>query len=256
LGYTFIVLNTDRTDKGSKTFSMSRTVLYFLMALVLFAPSITYYLAYYVMAPNYLVKEAKVYKEELDTLKEDHQELQYENESLKIDNEVLKVEGITAREELDEISTRIEMTEKARSTTSDRVQALEEDKLDLERRLSFYEKFIKPDVDEEILQCFNISVRQDGDKLKYGINFLKTDQNNKTEFKTIVKMKVLYGSNILNLNEDKSYEADREVRMNITKDRRLTGSIVADVPEGGLHILDIKAYSEDNRIIAHCWKPF
>lgn len=226
------------------------------MALVLFAPSATYYLAYFVMAPNYLVKEAKIYKEELGLLKNEHQELQFEKESLQITNEVLKVEGVTAREELGEISTRIEMTEKARSTTSERVQALEEDKLDLERRLSFYEKFITPDVDEEILQCFNISVRQEKGKLKYGINFLKKDQSNKTQLKTIVKMKVLYGSNILNLNEDKAYEADREVRMNITKDRRLTGTIVAEVPEEGLHILDIKAYNEDNKVIAHCWKPF
>ena len=256
MAYTFIVLNTDRTDKGSKTFTVPKLALFLMAALITLAPSATYYLAYYVMAPNYLVKEAKLYKEELDALKQEHQMLQITAENLKINNEVLAAEGITAREQLSEISTRIEIAEKARSTTSDRVQELEEEKIGLERRLAFYEKFITPDVDEEILQCFNISVTPTKGKLKYGINFLKKDQSDKTRLKTTVRMKVLYGMNMLSLNEDASTSSDREVKMDITKDRRLTGYLTADVPEGGLHILDIKAYNEDNKIIAHCWKPF
>lgn len=256
MAYTFIVLNTDRTDKGSRTFTVPKVALYFMMALVIFAPSAAYYVAYYVMAPNYLVKEAKIYKDQLDAITEEHDQAKLQNEMLKISNARLAEEGAEARERLSEISTRIEIAEKARSTTSDRVQELEEEKQDLERRLSFYEKFIAPDVDEEILQCFNISIRQQKGKLKYGINFLKKDQSDKTRLKTTVKMKVLYGSNILNLNEDTSYQADREVKMNIIKDRRLTGSLTADVPDSGLHILDIKAYNEEDKVIAHCWKPF
>lgn len=256
MAYTFIVLRTDRTDKGSKTFTLSRGVLFFLVTLIMFAPSATYYFAYYVMAPNYLVKEAKIYGDQVKELSAELEQANMINEQLKLDNEFLKAEGITARDQLGEITTRIEIAEKARTTTSRRVQALEEEKLDLERQLAFYEKFVTPDVDEEILQCFNISVKHNKDKLKYGINFLKKDQSDKKRLKTTVKMKVLYGSSVLGLNEDKSYEADREVRMDITKDRRLTGTLTADVPKDGLHILDIKAYNEDNKVIAHCWKPF
>ncbi|PPR19433.1 MAG: hypothetical protein CFH43_00193 [Proteobacteria bacterium] len=256
MAYTFIVLNTDRTDKGSKTFTVPKLALYLMMALVLFAPSVTYYIAYYIVAPNYLVKEAKIYKEELDTLREQHALLEAKAESLEINNGVLKAEGITAREQLSEITTRIEIAEQARSTTSDRVQELEEEKLDLERRLAFYEKFVTPEVDEEILQCFNISIRQEGKKLKYGINFLKKDQKDQTRLETTVKLKVLYGGSILNLNEDSSIGSDRQVSMSITKDRRLTGSLSAEIPKDGLHILDVKAYTKDNKVIAHCWKPF
>ena len=249
MAYTFIVLNTDRTDKGSKTFTVPKLALYLMMALVLFAPSVTYYIAYYIVAPNYLVKEAKIYKEELDTLREQHALLEAKAESLEINNGVLKAEGITAREQLSEITTRIEIAEQARSTTSDRVQELEEEKLDLERRLAFYEKFVTPEVDEEILQCFNISIRQEGKKLKYGINFLKKDQKDQTRLETTVKLKVLYGGSILNLNEDSSIGSDRQVSMSITKDRRLTGSLSAEIPNDGLHILDVKAYTKDNKVI-------
>ena len=103
MAYTFIVLNTDRTDKGSKTFTVPKLALFLMAALITLAPSATYYLAYYVMAPNYLVKEAKLYKEELDALKQEHQMLQITAENLKINNEVLAAEGITAREQLSEI---------------------------------------------------------------------------------------------------------------------------------------------------------
>ncbi len=256
MSYTFIVLRTDRTDKGSKTFNISRWVLFFLCALVMFAPSISYYVAYYIVAPNFLVEEAKILGGEVKELTAEVEVLRSDNENYKINNELLKAEGITAREQLAEISTRIEISEKSRATTSIRVQELEEEKLDLERKLAFYEKFVTPDVDDEVLQCFNISLKQEGKKIKYGINFLKKDQNNKERLKTIVKMKVLYGSNILNLNEDVSYKVDREVKMDITKDRRLTGSLVAELPGEGLHILDIKAYNDDNKVIAHCWKAF
>lgn len=257
MAYTFIVLNTERTDKGSKTFTIPRMALFLIVFLVMFAPSASYYIAYYIMAPNYLVKEAKVYKNQLDDLQLEYQKVVSEKEALQIDNEFLKVEGATAREQLGEISTRIEIAEKARSTTSDKVQELEQQKLDLERQLAFYEKFVTPDVDDEILQCFNISVRPDGKNLKYGINFLKKDQGDKKLLKTTVRMKVLYGSNILNLTEDNfAGKADREVKMNITKDRRLTGSLTSNVPKDGLHILDIKAYDKEENIIAHCWKPF
>lgn len=256
MSYTFIVLRTDRTDKGSRTFSLPRFALFFLVALIMLAPSISYYVAYYVMAPNFLVEEAKILGQEVEILRADIEKIRSENDTYKINNELLKAEGITARDQLAEITTRIEISEKSKTTTADNVQILEKEKLDLERKLAFFEKFVTPDVDEEILQCFNISLKQSGKKLKYGINFLKKDQNNKKSLKTIVKMKVLYGSNILSMSEDTSYKADREVKMDITKDRRLTGSLTADVPEDGLHILDIKSYDSDNKVIAHCWKAF
>ncbi|MFT7144988.1 MAG: hypothetical protein ACI9TY_000834 [Alphaproteobacteria bacterium] len=230
--------------------------MFLLCALVMFAPSITYYVAYYIVAPNYLVKEAKILGKEVDILNAELLTLRADNENYKINNDLLKAEGITARDQLAEITTRIEISEKSKTTTGDRVQLLEQEKLGLERKLAFFETFVTPDVDEEVLQCFNISLTQQGKKIKYGINFLKKDQKDKERLKTIVKMKVLYGANILDMNEDTSYKADREVKMDITKDRRLTGSLTADVPKEGLHILDIKAFNDNNKVIAHCWKAF
>lgn len=258
LAYTFIVLRTDRTDRGSKTFTVPRPVVIFLLFLMMLAPSATYYLAYYVMAPNYLVKEAKIYKEEARQLSSKVSRFQVENETLKIRNEQLQKEASSSREQLSEISTRIEIAEKARATTSARMQELEDVKLDLERQLAFYEKFITPDTQNEILQCFNITTRMQNNRLQYGINFLKKDQKDETLLRTKVSMKVFHGSSILSMTEDSANNlADREVDMNITKDRRLTGGLqVNNMSAEGLHILDIKAYDENNKVIAHCWKAF
>lgn len=211
----------------------------------------------YHFAPKYWFPETGTMLVELEGLKEDHNHLEEAYEGLEHEHQTLLTKYKKVSQEKAEAETRLSLSENAKGQSATRVQELESEVIKLERQVAFYEKLVTPETEEEVLQCFNISIKKKENKLTYGINFLKHDQKDQSRLETDVKLKVLYGENITNLQEETLSEKESSRDMWLTQSRRLRGSLQTSVPEQGLHILDIKAYSkEDGKIIAHCWKAF
>lgn len=208
-------------------------------------------------APKFWNPEAGKMMVELEGLREDFISLEQDHMALTESNTKLQANFKETSQLKNEAETRLTLAENTRAQSAKRVQELEEQILEMERRMAFYEKLVTPETEEDVLQCFNISIKKAKNKLTYGINFLKHDQTDKSRIDSEVRFKVMYGESMLNLTEEPAVKDDRQVSMSFTKTKRLRGSLITNVPEEGLHILDIKAYDKkSDKVIAHCWKAF
>ena len=194
---------------------------------------------------------------ELESLREDFMNLELEHNEL---SEVHISVVASDKENLqlkNEAETRLALAENARAQSAKRVQELEAEILQMERQMAFYEKLVTPEAEEDVLQCFNLTLSRKEDTLTYGINFLKHDQSDKSRLDTEVRFRIRYGENMLSLSEDLSEADDRKVDMSLTKTRRLRGSLKLNTPDDVLQILDVRAYDkESGKVIAHCWQSF
>lgn len=255
--YTFIVLTPDRTDKSSTTFSVPKLVVWFLIFLFFLSVPITYFASLHYFAPKFWNPKTGEMMVELESLREDFISLEIAHNEVTDTHKRLELTHKETLQLKNEAETRLALAENARTQSAKRVQELEEELVTVERKMAFYEKLVTPETEEDVLQCFNISIKKAENKLTYGINFLKHDQTDKSRVDTVVKFKVMYGESMLNLVEEAAIEGDREVPMSLTKTKRLRGSIVTNVPEEGLHVLDVKAYDKGtDKVVAHCWKAF
>ena len=255
--YTFIVLTPDRTDRSSKTFTFPKAVVWFLIAFFVLSAPVTYYVSLHYVAPKFWMPKTGEMMVELESLREDFVNLEIAHNELTQNHTALEATNKQNAQGRAEAETRLSLAENARGQSARRVQELEEELVSMERKMAFYEKLVTPETEEEVLQCFNIGITKKGKTLDYGINFLKHDQSDASRVDTKVKFKVMYGESMMNLQEEPEVKEDREVDMWVTKSRRLRGSLVTNVPENGLHILDVKAYdTKTDKVIAHCWKAF
>lgn len=256
MAYSIIIMQKDRPDKQSRMLTVPRVVYWLMVIWFFFAPMFTFYVTYSYIGPNFLVKEAGELSRNLKNVSQALDDLRVENKNLIAENTRMKEESAFDRERRTHAETQVEISENARITSSARQKELEDKVYELEQSLSFYEEFVKPASTQNILQCFNIKVTPGKDRLKYGVNFLRNDQKKKDRIKTTVRFRVMNGENVLTLEEAEAQEVRAVRKINLVKDIRITGDINMDIPDDGLRILDIKAYDDNNEVIAHCWKAF
>lgn len=257
--YTFIMMRPDRTDKGARSFTVPKSLFWGLLILAVTAPFVVYYLTYHIIAPTRLIPEVGELREKMVSVKDEIYSLQMENKKLNEQNDQLTTDVNENKQMRAEAETRITIAETARATATTKMQSLEDKIYELEQAVSFYEAFFKPDTEKEVMQCFNISIDKNEDKLKYGVNFLTLDQASRERIKAKVHYKVISGKNVKDMTagrHEKS-QSDKVEDLSMVKTVRLSGELtVKNLMSDGLNVLDIKAYDVDNKVIAHCWKAF
>ena len=152
------------------------------------------------------------------------------------------------------------ISETARTEAADKASAMEDQLLALQRSVKFYEQFMKPANEQAPMQCFNVEAGLANNKITYGVSFMKNDQKDKDKLSFTVAFRVLAGAKVELLDPVKAAASPplHERDANLTRDTRLTGNFKPGdepLPEG-LRLLDIKAYDNDNNVLAHCWKAF
>lgn len=256
MAYSIIIMRKDRPDKSSKMFSLPRSVFWLIVVWFFFAPVGSFYATYFYIAPTFLVKEAGDLSKRLKNVNYALSDLRVENKRLLAENKRLSEESEQGRQQRAETETKIAIAENARITSASRQQELEDKVYELQQALGFYQEFVKPATTKNVLQCFNINITPTNNRLDYGINFLRNDQEKRDRINATVRFRLLTGDNVLNLEDSDGSESVAVEEISLTKDKRLKGKILAELPEEGLRILDIKAYDDENNVIAHCWKAF
>ena len=255
--YTFIIMTPDSTDTPSRTVTLSKLFVWLLVSILVIAPFATYFVTYYHIAPKMLIPEVGKLTATVKELEYELEIVKSENEVKTSENERLDVENAELRQASAEMETRISIAENARATATESLQKFEDEVFELRQSLNFYEAFVKPATESDILQCFNISITYKNKHLSYALNFLRTDQTIKQKINAVVKFRVLSGSNVLDLDiAAEEGQVNSEQKLSMVKDRRLKGKFPVTVPDGGLHVLDVRAYNKKNEVIAHCWKAF
>jgi len=258
--FTLILMETHRTDKAPRSLHLSRGRLAWVIAAIIGLPLIGFALGMLLFAPLFLNEEAQ-------TARRDADDAQIELRTLRQTEEDLLVQVVRLQEQLNAeqqaratAEARITIAETARAEAINRLQSLEGEVLQLGQRNAFFESFMTPQVDLDVLQCFNISAREEGNRVRYGVNFMKNDQSDRTRIAATVQFRVRTGEALLNdsLNAEQRAETElpilHTVDIAMTKDVRTTGSFEAELPDEGLKILDIRAIDAEGNALAHCWK--
>ncbi|MDD9911922.1 MAG: hypothetical protein OXR68_00990 [Alphaproteobacteria bacterium] len=260
MSYSITIIRQDRTDLRPKTFKATKLKLVLLLLLFIGLPVLGFWVSYSIIAPSKLEMDISALKERAKQAESSAEEVGAQFDAITEENQTLRTELNTERQQRAELEAKMTIVENARQESGEKSLEMEEELLTLQQRVKFYEQFMKPANEQAPMQCFNMSVKLQKGKVKYGINFMKNDQKNKEKVKMSVAFRLLAGTNVEALNPATAEtEAPLHERSaSLSKDVRLTGSFGVDeksLPEG-LRLLDVKAYDDDNKVLAHCWKAF
>lgn len=258
MAYTFMVMSRHSTSSRAKTFSVPKSLFWFLFVLFVSSPVWGYYLSYYFLAPKLIGHNVADMAADLNETNARVNDLEKQNSTLEKRLEKAAKELAEAQQRRAEAEARTAILETTRSKTSGRLQTLEDEVYDLRRAVELYENLLRPATEKEVLQCFNIAADYTpGSKnIKYNVNFLRVDQEDKSTITAKVRYRVLTGKNALALDQAEGAKVLNTQTLSMVKDARLSGTIAKQLPEDGLRILDVKAYDGSDRVIAHCWKAF
>lgn len=255
MAYTFIFLSQTDTRQSTRTWHVGRWLFRLLVLLLLAIPFGTFYAGVHLFSAEEL--SGKVYKLQRDAivLKQEITNLESAYEALSDERDQLEEQLAEQNRERAEAQARIAMIDNARANTSLQLQESRETVNDLTRRVRVYESLIDPNSEQLPVQCYRIEANPRGDTLRYGVQFLKTDNKDDRVMDLNVQFRVVSGPSITNLTESELSDDDKVRKTDIVSHRSISGTIGAKVAEEGMRILDIKAYEGDN-LVSQCWKVF
>lgn len=253
--YTLIMMNKHSTAGRQWRLNVPRGLFWAFWLLLGMAPVLTFYVTYYYIGITMVGADVAEMAAELrlmdDTL--------LENTQLTKLNAGLQVSYTQVRSQLAELEARLAIAERTRAEATQQVQSMEQEVFEMRQSLKFYEAFVTPATEQEKAQCFNIVADYDDskNKLDYRVSFLAAERNNNTWIKANVRLRMITGNSVLNLQDTSDLPVDEEREIQFKQDVSINGSIKRQVPSDVLRVLDIRAYdAEDNSVVAHCWKAF
>lgn len=256
MAYTIIFMRRDSTDSAPVTFTLSKVLFWLFAFASVLVPVGGFFVASFVLAPKYMQQEGVNVAKQLKQTTTQLKELTADYNKLATNHKNLEQQLSLEKEEHAKVQARVAIVESAHMEGVNKFQQLQEEAETLRSQVSFYEKFVKPVTDREDLQCFNITTKESSNGVKYGVNFMRTEQKPKEKITRTVKMKILTGVDMIDLRTQEQGDADVVRTMTLTKSITLSGTIKTKLANEGLRILDIKAYDEKNNVTAHCWKAF
>lgn len=245
-------MKKNSTDSAPKTLHLSVLTIS-LMALFFFGlPVAGYFVFYKFIAPKLykhnliettetkrsLLQKYTIAQEKLDTLTIDHQKIK----------DILQEERLQRAES----EARATIAETAKTASGQQIASRETELIDLQKKIAFYEKLLKPKTKQEVLQCFNTSVKYSNGKIRYGVSFLKNNPKDRKKLAVKAKLRVVPAT-AQDTNND-NYPILSTRQFSLTKDYRLSGTLTTTVDTSIMNILDIKLHNSQNEVIAECWQ--
>lgn len=257
MAYHITIFTQDNTSRGGRHFKVRKPIFWVSLLLFLILPSLAHYTIMFHIMPNYVVRKAQGMEEEITGLASGVYTLEEENTLLKkkLHQITKELEGEQARRS--EYEARIAIAENARSSFANKAQKLEQEVIDLRASTKFYEDILNPSETVGALQCYNITAEMKKGTLKYGVNFLYSDQNNNKSETYKVVVNVMSGVKASDLESMNVQDGDEVREVTFKKSYTLTGSLDVNLPSDKLRMLDIRAYAAgSDELVGHCWKAF
>jgi hypothetical protein len=251
VAYTINIIPNRSTSGKVTSFHMSGFWILFWIFTIFIWPVVAYYVAYNVVAPKIIGTEVADMAADIHLLSE------VESKNNKLINTNLKLTDSLAEERKyrAEAEARVAIVENARATATENLQKTEDIVFELKNRLSFYNALMEKSAEKAPLQCFNIQLDAKNNNLKYKVNFMIEDVDNKSKKTYNVKFRVI-GANRLSINTMEDLPVAHARDITLKRDVHLTGNIKIEKSEDSLRILDIRAYDKSDKLAARCWKAF
>ena len=251
-------MRRDRTDVRPITVQVTRSVMLAFVATLVLLPLLGFFLAVKVLGPHWYGKRLSSLEKELAYMHEIKTPETDDMERLKDQLAILQEDLRTERQMRAEAEAKVTMAETARAEASGQSQEVEAELSSLRRTVAVYEELMKPRIDNELYQCFNISASYRSGKVNYQVSFLKKNPKDNNSLETRVEVRILHGDNIFAINRAQAYrqQPDNLHTVAFNKDYRLSGDIDMRLPNDGLRLLDIRGLNTANKVVAHCWQVF
>ena len=174
--YTITVIRQDRTDVQPQTYRATRTKLLLLLAFIVGLPLFGFWVSYSYIAPQRFAVNMKQLKEDRNEATSSMRALEAQYDVIVEENETLRTDLQIERRQRAELEAKMTNTETARQEAGERLADLEEEVVNLQQSVKFYEDFLKPKNEQAPLQCFNIRTEMKKGRLSYGVSFMKNNQ--------------------------------------------------------------------------------
>lgn len=252
--YTITIFNRDRTDKSPVTITLPKGLFWGIAVVCVVIPLALFWLATMILAPQYAGYEVGEMRQKASQYDELKELTDQQTKDIKRFQETLE----QTNQQLAEATARLTITESARSESASTQESLENQVASLQKKVDFYQSFLKPVTDRNEIQCYNIQATpaKDGKSLSYSVQFLRTEQKAKGTFIGKIRYRVLSGGQVVQL-ADTGSTADGTDSIKFERDITERGTLKVKVPaEGSLRILDVKVSDAKGEVVGHCWKSF
>ena len=149
MAYTITIFNRDRTDKSPVTLTLPKGLFWGIAVICVVIPLALFWLATMILAPQYagyevgaMRQKASQYDELKITADQQAKDLQKFQEMVEQTNQKLA-----------EATARLTITESARTESASTQESLENQVASLQKKLDFYQSFLKPVTDRNEIQC-------------------------------------------------------------------------------------------------------
>ena len=259
MAYTVLWFSRKDPHAASRTMHVTRlSIIAVVLFLLVVLPVLAFYLGYIYMAPENMQQRLERQIVEVTNSAKQTQELEKELMALKEKYNALQVENLTEINKRAEAEARVSMVETARSAALERAKKLEGQNADLRGQLDIFQDILQPSSETLPVQCYNVSVQETSDGIKYSLSLLKTDNKDTRELEMDLQVRVLVGANVATLNETEIAKKDRLHEVKMARLLTTSGSVDGSFGKDGVRVLDIRGYGskKDDKLMTHCWKSF
>jgi hypothetical protein len=253
--YTILFMRQDVTDKRPFRLHISSWLFWLLIISAVGAPVLGFVVSVGWIAPSMLKLNFHNMEEAVQKAEQTLQPLQQQNAALAERKATLEEQVQQMRTKLAEAETRATMAETARIEASTRLAQLESESVNLKQSLAKYESMLKPKISREMVQCNDLEVRMDGQKVKYNTTFSRVGKQTVPDTLS-VQVRALAGDNMALLDSSRNSGATVVKELKMSRDTKLSGDLaLATVPPGSLRMLDVKVL-DGATTVGYCWKTF
>lgn len=259
MAYTVLWFSRKDPHAASRTAHVSRGgIVGLLLFLLVVLPGFAFYLGYIYMAPENMKHRLERQTLEVTEIQKQSQQQARELLALKERYNALQVDNLNEINKRAEAEARVSMVETARSAALGQVQKLEAENAELRAQLDIFQDILQPSSETLPVQCYNVSVQETSDGIKYSLSLLKTDNKDTRELDMDLQVRVLTGANVATLNEVKIAKKDRVHEVKMARLLTTSGSVEGSFGKQGVRVLDIRGYGSknDDKLMTHCWKAF
>jgi predicted RNase H-like nuclease (RuvC/YqgF family) len=256
--YSILLMRTDATDTRPKRLNINTTVFWILVLGAASLPVLGFFLSVGWIAPNWLKFNMSSMQAAVKEAEQTLQPLQEQNAQLAEKKAMLEAQVADMRGKLAEAETKATMAETARTEATARLGQLEAEAVNLKQSVAKYEAMLKPKnaTMRELVQCNDLQVRVEGQKITYDTSFSRTRSNASIPDRLSVQVRVAAGDNAMLLEQAKQGGTVVNHTLEMKKSQAIKGSIAAVAAgTGTLRMLDMKVMNGAQQV-GYCWKAF